>query len=192
MDTEEIVVKPLGKELHGLDIFSGVTIHGNGKIAWIVDAASIALKAQVDDTISGLKQQDEEQDDYEDQQSLLRFTVQDVGSIAVDILSVIRVEQVTEADILRHGRRYVYSFNGVVIPVFTFGNPTIGQESVSLIIIEDDQRQIALLAHEIEDVVRQRIQPSALLKEDWSIGMVILDNVPTAIVAVDSVLECGI
>ena len=190
LDTEEIVVKPLGKELHGLDLFSGVTIHGNGKIAWIVDAASVALKAQIDDSLIS-DNKDTEAEEYEDMQSLLRFDVQSVGSIAVDILSVIRVEQVTRKDVLHHSGRFVYSFNGEVIPVFTFGRLDLGDtESFSLIIIEDDGRKIALLAHEIQDVVRQAIHPSPLLKEAWSIGMAILDDVPTAIIAVDSVLEC--
>ena len=191
LDTEEIVVKPLGKELHGLDIFSGVTIHGNGKIAWIVDAASVALKAQVDETLIGNAQQDEEQDDYEDMQSLLRFDVDGVGSIAVDILSVIRVEQVTRSVITEHSGRFVYTFNGEVIPVFTFGTGTLGEhDALSLVIIEDDGRKIALLAHTIQDVCRQAVHPSPLLKEPWSIGMAILDEHPTAIIAVDSVLEC--
>ncbi len=191
LDTEEIVVKPLGKELHGLDIFSGVTIHGNGKIAWIVDAASVALKAQVDETLLGNSQQDEEHDDYEDMQSLLRFEVTGVGSIAVDILSVIRVEQVTHSAVTHHSGRFVYTFNGEVIPVFTFGTGSLGeQDGLSLVIIEDDGRKIALLAHTIQDVCRQAVHPSPLLKEPWSIGMAILDEHPTAIIAVDSVLEC--
>jgi hypothetical protein len=77
-----------------------------------------------------------------------------------------------------------------VIPVFTFGLSSIEEGVVSLIIIEDDGRKIALLAHEIKDVCRQVVNPSPLLREDWSIGMAILEDVPTAIIAVDSVLEC--
>jgi len=189
LDTEEIVVKPLGKELQGLNLFSGVTIHGNGKIAWIVDAASVALKAQIDDTLTALSQT-EESDDYEDMQSMLRFEVNGVGSIAVDILSVIRVEQVEVSRIGVHNRRYIYTFNNEVIPVFTFGLEHINATVVSLIIIDDGNTKIALLAHEIKDVCRQMINPSPLLKEPWSIGMSMVDDVPTAIIALDSIVEC--
>jgi two-component system chemotaxis sensor kinase CheA len=46
-DTEEIVVKPLGKELKNLDCFAGATILGDGKVALILDVLGIARMANV-------------------------------------------------------------------------------------------------------------------------------------------------
>jgi two-component system chemotaxis sensor kinase CheA len=46
-DTEEIVVKPLGKQLKGLTVFAGATIMGNGKVALILDVMGIARHAHV-------------------------------------------------------------------------------------------------------------------------------------------------
>ena len=46
-DTEEIVVKPLGKELKGLSAFAGATIMGDGKVALILDVLGIAQRANV-------------------------------------------------------------------------------------------------------------------------------------------------
>ena len=36
-DTEEIVVKPLGKQLKGITTFAGATIMGDGQVALILD-----------------------------------------------------------------------------------------------------------------------------------------------------------
>ena len=41
-DTEEIVVKPLGKQLKGISAFSGATIMGDGKLALILDVINCA------------------------------------------------------------------------------------------------------------------------------------------------------
>lgn len=195
LDTEEIVVKPLGKELKGLDIFSGVTIHGNGKIAWIVDAASVAVKSQIEEQIATLDaQSSEEEENFEDIVSILRFEVPTVGSIGVDILSVLRVEQIRRSDLKTHGSRFVFSFNKEVIPVFTFGLKTLEFTTAFLIILditeEGNSHKIALFAQEIHDVCKQAIQVTKALKEPWSVGITLLDDIPTAIIDSEEIFGC--
>ena len=46
-DTQEIVVKPLGKRLKGLSMYSGATIMGDGKVALILDVLGIAQRSGV-------------------------------------------------------------------------------------------------------------------------------------------------
>ena len=47
MDTEEIVVKPLGKQMKGIAAYAGSTIMGDGKVALILDVIGLAQKAHV-------------------------------------------------------------------------------------------------------------------------------------------------
>ena len=47
-DTEEIVVKPLGCHLKGLEEYAGATILGDGSVALILDVAGLAAKAKLD------------------------------------------------------------------------------------------------------------------------------------------------
>jgi two-component system chemotaxis sensor kinase CheA len=47
-DTEEIVVKPLGSHLKGLEEYAGATILGDGSVALIVDVAGLGVKAKLD------------------------------------------------------------------------------------------------------------------------------------------------
>jgi two-component system chemotaxis sensor kinase CheA len=42
-DSEEIVVKPLSKQLRGLNVFAGATIMGDGKVALILDVVGLIL-----------------------------------------------------------------------------------------------------------------------------------------------------
>jgi two-component system, chemotaxis family, sensor kinase CheA len=50
-DTEEIVVKPLGRQLKQLAVYSGATIMGDGQVALILDVVGLAQRARI---ISGM------------------------------------------------------------------------------------------------------------------------------------------
>ena len=52
-DTEEIVVKPLQKQLKGIGAFAGATIMGDGKVALILDVLGLAQQANV---VSGVRE----------------------------------------------------------------------------------------------------------------------------------------
>ncbi len=45
LDTEEIVVKPLGHQLRHLPLYAGATIMGDGAVALILDATALARRA---------------------------------------------------------------------------------------------------------------------------------------------------
>ena len=46
-DSEEIVVKPLSKQLKGTKVFAGATIMGDGKVALILDVVGLAQSASI-------------------------------------------------------------------------------------------------------------------------------------------------
>ena len=52
-DTEEIVVKPLQKQLKGIAVFAGATIMGDGRVALILDVLGLAQRAGV---VSGARE----------------------------------------------------------------------------------------------------------------------------------------
>src|SRR4029078_3914392 len=46
-DTQEIVVKPLGKQFKGLTVYAGATIMGDGRVALILDVLGIGQRSGV-------------------------------------------------------------------------------------------------------------------------------------------------
>ena len=46
-DTQEVVVKPLGKQLKGLTLYAGATIMGDGRVALILDVLGIGQRSGV-------------------------------------------------------------------------------------------------------------------------------------------------
>src|SRR6266851_7764172 len=51
-DSEEIVVKPLGKQLKGIKVFAGATIMGDGRVSLILDVVELAQSASI---LSGVR-----------------------------------------------------------------------------------------------------------------------------------------
>jgi two-component system chemotaxis sensor kinase CheA len=46
-DSEEIVVKPVGRHLKRCTVFAGATVMGDGKVALILDIANLAQRAEL-------------------------------------------------------------------------------------------------------------------------------------------------
>src|SRR5262249_35110158 len=93
-DTEEIVVKPLQKQLKSLNVFAGATIMGDGRVALILDVVGLAQKARV---ISAHRERSLPEKSAEapqnagDRQTVLFFQARDGGRMAVPLSRVSRL-----------------------------------------------------------------------------------------------------
>jgi len=96
-DTEEIVVKPLGSHLKGLQEYAGATIMGDGEVALILDVNGIALKAGITSVsaINEKKKRSDESSVFSDStHSLLLFNNQEDETCAIPLDLVQRVEKI--------------------------------------------------------------------------------------------------
>ena len=86
-DTEEIVVKPLGKQLKGISTFAGATIMGDGRVALILDVLGLAQRAnvvsEVRDRAWGKRHADGTH--HDDSESLLLLRGPDDGRMAMPL-----------------------------------------------------------------------------------------------------------
>src|SRR5205085_11148911 len=97
-DTEEIVVKPLQKQLKGTNVFAGATIMGDGQVALILDVLAIAQRANVM-TGARVRAQTEQGSQSADasasnRQSLLLFSTRDGSRMAIPLSVVAGLEEV--------------------------------------------------------------------------------------------------
>lgn len=96
-DTEEIVVKPLGSHLKGLQEYAGATIMGDGEVALILDVNGIALKAGIT-SVSAINEKRRHSDETsvfsDSAHSLLLFNNQEDESCAIPLDLVQRVEKI--------------------------------------------------------------------------------------------------
>ena len=119
-DTEEIVVKPLQKQLKGVDVFAGATIMGDGRVALILDVVSLARAANV---VSGVRDRataDKPSSVVQqaaDRQSVLLFDVRGGARLAMPLSLVARLEEFPGSVIERVGPRSVVQYRDDILPL---------------------------------------------------------------------------
>ncbi|GAA3660726.1 hypothetical protein GCM10022237_20710 [Nocardioides ginsengisoli] len=141
-DTQEIVVKPIGRQLKGLETYAGATIMGDGRVALILDVAGIATTAGVGavpdeaaDTRAGAD---------DDRTALLVFEVADGRRAALPLASVARLEEFDRARVERSGAAEVVQYRDGLLPLVRLAT-AIGLPDTS-----DQGDQISVVVHESE------------------------------------------
>jgi two-component system chemotaxis sensor kinase CheA len=166
-DTQEIVVKPLGKQLKGLTCYAGATIMGDGQVALILDVLGIGQR-------SGVVQESREQNRAEaehreqagsDRQTFLLFRAGSFERVAVPLSLVARLEEFPQSKIEHAGGRRVVQYRERILPLASLGPileagaaDTAGsQDPAQVIVFTDGDRSIGLLVDQILDIVEESI-----------------------------------
>jgi two-component system chemotaxis sensor kinase CheA len=164
-DTEEIVVKPLSKQLKGVSVFAGATIMGDGKVALILDILGIAQRASV---VSAVRDRSRAEavshttDVSSDLQTLLLFRVGDTDRMAMPLSLVARLEEFPQASIERSGDQEVVQYRSEIMPLISlsqFFKQTAAATSDprQVIVFSDKGRKIGLVVDQILDIVTEHV-----------------------------------
>jgi two-component system chemotaxis sensor kinase CheA len=119
-DTEEIVVKPLQKQLKGISVFAGATIMGDGKVALILDVLGLAQKANV---VAGVRERALTEkatgvsEAAANRQTVLLFATRDGGRMALPLSLVARLEEFPRSALERVGPQYVVQYRDEILPL---------------------------------------------------------------------------
>ena len=118
-DTEEIVVKPLQKQLKGVTVYAGATILGDGRVALILDVLGLAQRAGV---VSGRRGRTlAESVAVVETVPLLLFTASDGTRMAMPLAAVARLEEFPLAALEKVGRRRMVQYRGEILPLVDVG-----------------------------------------------------------------------
>ncbi len=125
-DTEEIVVKPLGSHLKGLEEYAGATILGDGSVALILDVAGLAAKAKLDAS-AGMARTSEEsedaaQDQFTDSHALVLFQNGPEVLCALPLDTVTRIEHIAPDQVETVGGRRTMQYHGGLLPLVTLSD----------------------------------------------------------------------
>ncbi len=113
-DSEEIVVKPVGRHLKKCTAFAGATIMGDGKVALILDITNLAQMAElstmteVNQIVSGAGQVQT----IKEKTALLTFRNSETEFFAVPLDGVERIERIQTSAIEQIGESKVVQYRG--------------------------------------------------------------------------------
>jgi two-component system chemotaxis sensor kinase CheA len=122
-DTEEIVVKPLGSHLKGLEEYAGATILGDGSVALILDVAGLAAKANLDALGRVTRTREQTEQDFSDEShSLVLFHNSPNVLCGIPLDTVTRIEHVTPKQVETIGGRRTMQYQGGLLPLVTLSD----------------------------------------------------------------------
>jgi two-component system, chemotaxis family, sensor kinase CheA len=186
-DTEEIVVKPLGKELKSVAVFAGATIMGDGRVALILDVLGLAQragavaadrdKARLDREVHG----GDEPHAGEERQALLVFRLGAEGRMAIPLSLVARLEEFPADRLERIGRARVVQYRGEILPLVElaelFGvgaGPRSGP--VSVVVHSDHGRSVGIVVDQILDIVEDTVTLSPRASRTGVLGVAVIQG----------------
>lgn len=116
-DTEEIVVKPLGRQLRHLSLYAGATVLGDGRVSLILDVAGIALHAALDQSAPELLPEEEAAETRAERTPLLLLRDDAGGLLALALSSVARLEEFSADRIELAGGRSLVQYRSRILPL---------------------------------------------------------------------------
>ncbi|GAB5375503.1 MAG: hypothetical protein AcusKO_19650 [Acuticoccus sp.] len=191
--TEEIVVKPMPQVLRNLEVFSGSTILGDGRVIMIIDPNGMrsAASPSADSSMQAGKVKGEvEPEVVRDTQLLLMFRANGPNRKALPISLITRLEEirVTEAD--QSNGQWHIKYNDELIPLVWFGDPPDPSEvgKKPLLVMSDEGRSMGLLVDEILDIEDDEVDVQIPSEEDGILGSAIIGGQTAEIIDVSHFL----
>jgi two-component system chemotaxis sensor kinase CheA len=160
-DSEEIVVKPLGRHIKNVPCLSGATILGDGHVALILDVAGIASFESIgnahDSDVASQSTEAVHGDD--DSHSVLLFTNHPQDHFAVCMDVVARIERVRTAQIDSVGGQELLQYRDASIPLLRLENtisarPAADEGWIYVIVFDLNGKEFGLVAPKLEDIRR--------------------------------------
>ncbi len=197
-DSEEIVVKPLGKHFKNISIFAGATIMGDGRMALILDVVGISRKV-------GLKIEDvdrakeelglESKMAEEEQQFILLFNVSPEEQFAIPLALVARLDKISADKLEFVGGKEIIQYRGRSIPIIRLENylpiqPLPEQDEYHLLVFREGENEVALMVSRIVDSIQTQVHlDERLYKMEGVLGSAIIKDRTTLFLDVYKIIE---
>ena len=206
VDTEEIVVKPLGEQLKGINIYSGATIMGDGRVALILDVMGLAQQARLlADARESLQEQRHDQthiDKAEARQTLLLARNGAEGQVAIPLSTVARLEGFPAGMVKCIGDREAMEYRGQVIPLVRLSqfvppgmdvrDQATAGNSIEVVIYSEAGRTVGLIVDCIIDIVEEHSAVDPLASRPGVMGSYVSEHTITEVLDVPAILRTAV
>ena len=197
-DTEEIVVKPLGKQLKNIQVYAGATIMGDGKVALIIDVLGLAEQA-------GVLKKDEEARRAECLRSVVEkndvaaksLLLVKVGSdyrFAIPLESVARLEEFNSEQVERASGHDVVQYRNGILPLLDlpayFDTDSITCNGVKHVVVHSQgERNVGFVVDAVLDIVEESVSIKHNTDRRGIKGSSIIQGKVTDLLNLDTILQ---
>ena len=207
VDTEEIVVKPMGDQLKTISAFSGATIMGDGRVALILDVLGLAQRARVVSELheSSLENRQSEVHtaDTITSQSLLLVRNGAGGQVAIPLSMVSRLEGFLAPQIQLIGDQEVMEYRGKIIPLVRLSRvlpaaslgqeqPAVASGSMEVVVYSEQDRTVGIIVDCIVDIVEHQSEIDSLALRSGVVGSFVADNCITELLDLPAIVQSAV
>lgn len=198
-DTQEIVVKALGKQLKGLNIYAGATIMGDGQVALILDVTGVGQRSGVfAKSHEKVAAAEEVRADAmtDRQQTLLLFKAGSFERVALPLSLVARLEEFPQSAIEHASGGQVIQYRNRILPLFSLrsilepGAADVSRDSdtVPVIVFNDGDHAIGMVVDQILDVVDEAVNAKQTTPRKGLLGSAVVGGRVTDFLDLNAVL----
>ncbi|CAM3955618.1 chemotaxis protein CheA [Nocardioides marinus] len=191
-DTQEIVVKPIGRQLKALPTYAGATIMGDGRVALILDVGGIARTRVLG---AAHASEAEVQVGTVDARALLVLEVSQGRRAALPLTAVSRLEEFDLARVERSGGVEVVQYRDGILPLLRLA-PAIGlaesppsEDQISVVVHEDGDHRVGIVIDRVLDVVEEQVVPTEVGRRNGVLGSAVVQDRVTDLVDLDAVVR---
>ncbi|MDA8136063.1 MAG: chemotaxis protein CheW [Desulfobacteraceae bacterium] len=191
LDSEEIVVKPVGRHLKKCSAYAGATIMGDGKVALILDISNLAQMAElsaVSEAGQMARAAEEAAAAAKDKAALLTFKNSESEYFAAPLNLVERIERVQTSNIEQIGNSKVVQYRGGALPLYELSQvanfqPLAPRDQQEVIVFKIKDRELGLMVMPPIDALEINLDiDESTLKQPAISGSMIINQHTTLLV----------
>jgi len=203
-DTEEIVVKPLSKQLKSVNTYAGATIMGDGRVALILDVLGLAQRASVVGEVRDRAATEKGGEDSfgagnaRQHNAVLLFQYGESARMAIDLALVARLEEFSRDSVELAGEQEVVQYRGQIMPLLRVSEVLAGrlrkpiedrQESLQVVVYAGQGRSVGLVVDRILDIVEESFVMQRQSGRKGVMGSAVIQKRVTDILDVPGLIE---
>ncbi|WP_413198468.1 chemotaxis protein CheA [Nostoc piscinale] len=199
-DIQDIVVKPLGKQLQAISVFMGATIMGDGRVALIIDAVNLAKQAGLYEKRQLLSSNSDANisTETEERQLILLFQGPQGALMGIPVAIAFRLEEIPSTAIEKVGNQDVVRTADRILPVidlqkiFPSQQPTPNKETEKLqLVIVSPQAglSVGLVVERILDIVEEPLTVKGIPSRPGVLFCAVIQGQITEILDIEAVIN---
>jgi two-component system chemotaxis sensor kinase CheA len=184
LNTEEVVVKALNARFKDIGLYAGATILGDGKVALILDVASLARRAQLATaTAERERARAAGREAATGRGGAQRVLVTGIGErrVAIPLDTVTRLEEFERSRIELAGSRQVVQYREEILPLVRLADllgamPDESGETVPVVVYSERGKSAGLMVDKIIDIVEEDTTIRKDMHEDGFAGTAVIQQ----------------
>jgi len=207
-DTEEIVVKPLRKQLKMLKTFAGSSIMGDGKVALILDVLGLAQRASVVTEgrarVPAEKAVESAAATEGEKQTFLLFAGPGDSRMAIPLGSLERLEEFPVAKVEMSGSQWVTQYCGQILPLIRLNVvleerrnklrtlhalPAADSGAIQVLVLGHEGHHFGLVVERILDIIKDRADVRSAATRALVLYSVVIGDRVTELLDIPAILR---